>query len=119
MNKVNNHRKSLPIEFCSDCTHLCENGAVELGYECDEGVELVEHDSSFYIPIDCPLRKYREYKDTISPIVAIKDMSAGNDSVGEMWQETKIFTSETTLAEVMEWVGTPKKRVTLTIPDEH
>ena len=30
-------------------------------------------------------------------------MSAGNDSVGEMWQETKIFDESTTLREVMLW----------------
>lgn len=51
-------------------------------------------------------------------VVAIKDMAAGNESVGEMWQETKIFDADNTpLAEVMEWAGSRKKRVTLTIPD--
>ena len=46
-------------------------------------------------------------------IVAIKDMS----SVGEMWQESRIFDGETKLAEVLAWVGTRKKRVTITLPD--
>lgn len=50
-------------------------------------------------------------------IVAIKDMSAGNETVGEMWQETKIFNSDNTLFEVMRWVGTNKK-VVLSIPDD-
>jgi hypothetical protein len=50
-------------------------------------------------------------------IIAIKDMSAGNDSVGEMWQETKIFDSDAPLIDVMKWVGTQKKRVVLTIPE--
>jgi hypothetical protein len=48
-------------------------------------------------------------------IIAIKDMSAGNESVGEMWQETKIFNDTDSLFEVMKWVGTHKKKVTLTI----
>lgn len=50
-------------------------------------------------------------------IVAIKDMSAGNETVGEMWQETKIFDADNSLLDVMRWVGT-KKRVVLSIPDD-
>ena len=50
-------------------------------------------------------------------IVAIKDMSAGNESVGEMWKETKIFDGNQPLSVVMEWVGT-KKNVVLSMPDE-
>ena len=50
-------------------------------------------------------------------IVAIKSMSAGNDSVGEMWEETKIFDETDILRSVMDWVG-PHKRVILTIPDD-
>ncbi len=49
-------------------------------------------------------------------IVVIKDMSAGNESVGDMWQETKIFDGETPLREVLLWGGY-KKKVILTIPD--
>ncbi len=52
--------------------------------------------------------------------VVIRDMSAGNESVGETWQETKIFSSEDRLLDVMKWAlgGTDnpsKKQVTLTI----
>ena len=50
-------------------------------------------------------------------IVAIKDESAGNDSVGEMWQTTKIFDGADTLESVMRWVGSQKKRVQITVPD--
>ena len=50
-------------------------------------------------------------------VVAIKDMSAGNESVGEMWQETKIFDGETPLKDVLAWAETRKKRVTLSLPD--
>lgn len=35
--------------------------------------------------------------------VIIRDKSAGNESVGEMWQETKIFNGDSTLDEVMTW----------------
>lgn len=50
-------------------------------------------------------------------IVAIKDEADGNDSVGTMWQESKIFDSDTPLIEVMKWVGSYRRKVVLTIPD--
>jgi len=50
-------------------------------------------------------------------VVAIKDMSAGNESVGEMWQETKIFWHNARLIDVLRWVDDRRKRVQLTIPD--
>ncbi|HUU87133.1 MAG TPA: hypothetical protein VMX17_05195 [Candidatus Glassbacteria bacterium] len=64
----------------------------------------------------------------MSQYVVIKDMSAGNESVGEMWQETKIFDGSATLDEVMDWalsenafpIDLPKsysrKRITITRP---
>jgi len=36
-------------------------------------------------------------------IIAIKEMSAGNDTIGEMWKETKIFRPTDTLKDVMNW----------------
>jgi len=57
-------------------------------------------------------------------IIAIKDMADGNESVGEMWQETKIFEGTTPLEEVIGWAcggytyaGPLRKRLTLTLPD--
>ena len=55
--------------------------------------------------------------------VVIRDMSAGNESVGEMWQETKVFPEETTLKEVMIWaIGKhelySRKKITITMPHE-
>ena len=44
-------------------------------------------------------------------------MSAGNDSVGEMWNETKIFHHTDSLLDVMKWAGGKKKNIILTIPD--
>lgn len=57
--------------------------------------------------------------------VVIRDMSAGNDSVGEMWQETKLFYGDATLDEVMKWANKSntghdqdysRKRITITKP---
>ena len=50
-------------------------------------------------------------------IIAVKDMSAGNAEVGEMWQETKAFKFTDTLRDVMLWVGQRQKNVVLTVPD--
>ena len=56
-------------------------------------------------------------------IVAIKDMSAGNDTVGEMWKETKIFDDKCALSEVIEWATgghgrSLNKNVVITVADE-
>ena len=43
--------------------------------------------------------------------VVIRDMSAGNESVGEMWKETKIFEGSTTIDDVMAWaMDNPENR---------
>ena len=39
-------------------------------------------------------------------IVAILDRSAGNDTVGEMWQVTKVFPITSSLQDVMKWAST-------------
>jgi hypothetical protein len=36
-------------------------------------------------------------------IIAIGEKSAGNDTVGDMWTETKIFPRETPIEEIIEW----------------
>ena len=51
-------------------------------------------------------------------VVAIKDMSAGNETVGEAWQETKIFDANESILQVMRWVKSTKKKVTLSIPED-
>ena len=54
-------------------------------------------------------------------VIVIRDMSAGNDSVGEMWQETKIFNSDQPISDILEWVMDEsdtytRKRITITVP---
>lgn len=53
--------------------------------------------------------------------VIIRDNSAGNESVGEMWQETKIFPGDATLDDVMQWAwnteGSSRKHIQITRPD--
>ena len=55
-------------------------------------------------------------------VIVIRDMSAGNDSVGEMWQETKIFNSDQPISDILEWAMDKydtytRKRITITVPD--
>jgi len=38
-------------------------------------------------------------------IVAILHRSAGNESVGDMWRETKVFDEITPLIEVFKWAN--------------
>jgi len=56
-------------------------------------------------------------------VVVIRDMSAGNESVGDMWQETKIFNSNQPISDILEWAmdetdGYSRKRITITVPKE-
>jgi len=39
-------------------------------------------------------------------VIATIDNSVGNESVGEMWKETKVFNGGQTLNEVFDWVST-------------
>jgi len=57
----------------------------------------------------------------MSDYVVIVDHSAGNESVGEMWKETKVFQGHTSLDEMMEWATgnedyPSKKNITITRP---
>ena len=38
-------------------------------------------------------------------VIATVTRSAGNDSVGSMWTETKIFQKEESISRIIEWVG--------------
>jgi methanogenic corrinoid protein MtbC1 len=64
-------------------------------------------------------------KNQITEIVLIKDMSAGNETVGESWQETKIFSVDEPITNLLKWAfpdcdyeRKSRKRVTITIPEQ-
>jgi hypothetical protein len=56
--------------------------------------------------------------------VVIRDHADGNETIGEMWQETKIFEGSVTLDEVMKWAMSSehikesfsRRRITITKP---
>lgn len=54
------------------------------------------------------MKTFTDYKN----IVAIKEHSAGNDSVGSMWVETKTFPKETKIEDIVNWArGCPGKLI--------
>ena len=54
-------------------------------------------------------------------IVATGEKSAGNDSVGNMWIETKVFDKSTPVSDIIEWANSiaidGKLIITISEPD--
>lgn len=40
-----------------------------------------------------------------SVVVAVQECAAGNEQVGDMWLETRIFPAETSAADILAWAG--------------
>lgn len=62
-------------------------------------------------------------ESNIRTVIAIKDMSAGNEVTGESWQETKIFKSDEPIENILQWAMDSyntysRKRITITVPRE-
>ena len=53
-------------------------------------------------------------KGEMMKIVAMKEQSDGNESVGSMWIETAIFEPTDTLADVLAWVVKIRKLLDIT-----
>jgi len=47
-------------------------------------------------------------------VIATKEKSAGNESVGSMWNETKSFDITTPILEIMEWGADADGKLILT-----
>lgn len=50
-------------------------------------------------------------KEKPTKIIAVKERSAGNDTVGDQWIETKSFDLDTPLEKVLLWAGDYKGRL--------
>ena len=59
------------------------------------------------------MKKFKTY----TKIIAIKERSAGNDSVGDMWIETKSFDVATPVKEIMDWANDCSDKLILTIDE--
>jgi len=58
-------------------------------------------------------------------VIAIKEMSAGNETVGEMWKETKIFNADEPIDNIIKWAQDEseyeeqmytRKNIVITVP---
>lgn len=50
-------------------------------------------------------------------IIATKEMAAGNESVGSMWNETKTFSPETPIKDIVEWAYDCHGKLIITIDE--
>lgn len=50
-------------------------------------------------------------------VVAIKERSAGNETVGTCWLETKTFAKDSPISEIMEWAENSNGKVMITIDE--
>lgn len=60
------------------------------------------------------MKNYKSYKR----IIAIKEMSAGNESVGSMWLETKSFDKESPIYEIINWGLDSKGKLIISIDED-
>lgn len=59
----------------------------------------------------------REGMSDSGKVVAIKERSDGNASVGDMWLETAIFSTNTPVGEIIEWASSKGKgKLIITTP---
>lgn len=58
-----------------------------------------------------------KYFKNYERIIANSERSAGNESVGEMWVETKSFDKSTPLSEIIEWGKSTGGKLHLTIDE--
>lgn len=59
------------------------------------------------------MRHFKEYKK----VIATKEMSAGNESVGDMWIETASFDKNTKVSEIVEWAKNAGGKLIITIDE--
>jgi uncharacterized protein YkvS len=59
------------------------------------------------------MRHFKEYKK----VIATKEMSAGNESVGDMWIETATFDKNAKVGEIVEWAKGCGGRLIITIDE--
>ena len=61
------------------------------------------------------------FYDGYSQVIAIAEQSAGNESVGSMWLETKAFSKDTPVSEIIQWADgrtSGKLIITVTEPEK-
>jgi hypothetical protein len=59
------------------------------------------------------MKHYNKYER----IIAVSERSAGNESVGDMWVETKSFDKNTPVSEIIEWGKSTGGRLIISIDE--
>ena len=59
------------------------------------------------------MKYFNQYKN----IIASKERTAGNESVGSMWNETKTFPSCTPISEIVDWAKNCDGKLIITIDE--
>lgn len=63
------------------------------------------------------MKTINEFSEDYSRIITSKEKSAGNESVGSMWIETKSFPKETPVKDVIEWGSDADGKLIITIDE--
>jgi hypothetical protein len=50
-----------------------------------------------------------KFKQNYKEVIAVKECSAGNETVGTMWIETKTFHKDTPVSEIIAWAESSSK----------
>lgn len=88
-----------PVKRCDTCKSWCADCPYLLrGMRAEEVCQFWEVNPKKTVNSDW------RYMDEIQ-IVAILDCSAGNETVGEMWKETKVFQCSASLFDVIKWAS--------------
>lgn len=59
------------------------------------------------------MKHFKNYKR----VIATKERSAGNEAVGNMWNETRSFDKETPISEILEWANDADGKLIITIDE--
>lgn len=58
-----------------------------------------------------------EHYEDYERVIATKERSAGNESVGDMWLETASFDKSVSISEIIEWAKNCTGRLIITIDE--
>lgn len=59
-----------------------------------------------------------KYYPDFERVIATKERSAGNDTVGDMWTETKSFNRDTPINKILEWAKDCSGKLIITIDED-
>lgn len=61
--------------------------------------------------------KHLQYNETFTHIIASKEEANGNESIGSIWVDTKTFSVETPIKDIIEWAKNCTGRLIISIDE--